>query len=1091
MQNSVEKKPVTPTTETQANRENSPTEASPELLFTSSAGVKLLQRAVQNPNPQTLTPAVIQRLQRQYGNRFVTRLMQRVMASPPPHPERRQDEEESLPPATTGIAASPVEIDAPIQRLYKYAGKVAVTPRVPVATPAPGLGMAGGLPGSSPAPARVMPMPSATPPGAKPPLLTGGVPGSSPAPARVVSGPSATPPGAKPTSATPSPAPAPAPAPLTIDIWQDGARNNYRLTKAALHASGILLGFTSLSPLVPNQTFIAPAEIGTKKFYRFTPAGVEYGDPSKSGDVINVNDLNSVTGYKDASAKSSFTAIAPEKFQSNYHRTSFLARVSLVPVKNTAGGELFKSSEVWVEDVKVSDDRPPTKFGSEGQRSHTVAWSLLRAALQNMGHQTLDKFLKILSDMSESIDLPTTSPASATAAQAVKDKIKTGTDQIGDAHKSAELFFWQRLASDYLGQYVHLYQLSESATYADAQAVGHGEPGHMATLRAAEKALKEGKVLAVPEVALVATAAVGLLDYKSRLGAKIIAQVLHHWMNDLALAFPLVAKTYRVAIITKLGIAKGDQDKLVAAFTKDPTAVLATIGAKSTTQTIETDRLPEQTALEKANQSSFVANVYVVPQKSVAKRNLVVGGKDGGVSQGTNTLALGHYKATDLKIEQVDVADDRPNTRFGNLQRSHTVAWTLVRRHLINFGGQNAAALLNFILNELPILQDDIDSPLVNPKIPFDAPTVAAKLHADVMKIASNTDGFPLHQWQTRLSELVETYVTLYQLSRSATYSKEERPKGHGESSALGTLDKIEAALATKADMVAKKAYTDTNQEEICDAAIKLVDAAVATGTLQPTEWQLAIQHWLKLLGGKYPLLMGIPTAAAAIQKSVTVAEPSEELLAGYKKGLTPRDKLLINLYESARYEARYTRDTFVSDLRSSLRLWLAELPAPKSDKWSAIVKGIKLDVNKLKPYALHLAPYFERGGGRRAGVLLDVPKQEAITKVILDVKKYFDAITADKDAIVAILMKYIASQAEKDPASKAFVTGNAVAITEKLDGALKEALDLSSATTMDNYQAWYQIIHNIKPKDEVNYHNLMAVIEAQKAKAAPKPAGK
>lgn len=1003
MQNHADKKPSTPTTDRQSSHEKSPTGEIGSFAFNSPVGAKLLQRAVQAPGGHTLTPAIVQRLQQQFGNRFVTQLMQRAVAPTPPLHNREREESEGVvsdlqPPATP--------LESPIQRRYKYAGQITTPP--PTSTQA--------------------------------------------------------------------------------DIWQDAGNQPFTLASSAPGTGGIVLTFNPFGRMAPPETFTVPDQIGSKKFFDVVSDAVRYSDPNPPNHTLRLQDLTQITEYKVANAKSSFAEIGADKFDSHFHRTSFLGRVSLVPIQSTQGNELFKANELWVEDVKIADERPPTKFGDEGQRSHTVAWTLLRSALNGLAGQSLNTFFTIVKEMLHDTDLPTNSSDATKAAQALYTKLQTGIAAIGDANKASEIFFWQRLASDLLGNYVHYYQLSESATYADAQAVGHGEPTHMAVLRGAESVLKVTPSLKSSVLEEVKQSAVGLLDYKQRLSDKNIAQIFHHWINNLYLAFPLLMRTYHADIVNALNLSANDLLLLTKALGKNPTAPLTSIVNKPITISVTSGREMDTTALPRVNQSTFVANVYVVPQKSVIKGNLEVEKKDKGLSEAKNNVALGHYKATEVKIEQVEVADDRPNTRFGNLQRSHTVAWTLVRRHLINFSGKSAIELLNFIANELPILQGDIDSPESNKKITFDASGAAADINNHVMQIAGNADGFPLHQWQTRLSELIESYVTLYQLSRSATYSKEERPKGHGESNAIGSLDKIEADLIAIHDkhkpnsMPEKKNYTDANEGDICEVAIKLVDAAVATSSLQPKNWQIAIEHWLKLLEGKYPTLMGVPSAAKAIRESVTVAEPSEELLAGYKPGLKPRDKLLINLYEGAKYEARSAPQYFANDLRSSMRLWLAQLPAPKSSHWSAIVNGIRLDINKLKPYAAHLQEYFSRGSARRGG-LKDPPAEKAIGKVIEDVKGYFDAVNTDKNVIVNLLLDYIVTQAEKDNDVKKFVSNNGPAIQEKLVAAFDEAIELSIANTMDNYQAWYIIVYQIKASEEVNYETLMRVIEEQKKK--------
>ena len=75
----------------------------------------------------------------------------------------------------------------------------------------------------------------------------------------------------------------------------------------------------------------------------------------------------------------------------------------------------------------------------------------------------------------------------------------------------------------------------------------------------------------------------------------------------------------------------------------------------------------------------------------------------------------------------------------------------------------------------------------------------------------------------------------------------------------------------------------------------------VATSSLNPENWQIAIEHWLHLVKDQYPKVTALPGFAAAVERQVSVMEPQEELLAGYRSKLSERDKVIINLYENAK----------------------------------------------------------------------------------------------------------------------------------------------------------------------------------------------
>lgn len=73
-------------------------------------------------------------------------------------------------------------------------------------------------------------------------------------------------------------------------------------------------------------------------------------------------------------------------------------------------------------------------------------------------------------------------------------------------------------------------------------------------------------------------------------------------------------------------------------------------------------------------------------------------------------------------------------------------------------------------------------------------------------------------------------------LSRSATYSKEEQPQGHGEARALQGLPQLEAELA--GGQVANPAeLLRQRRKDIVEWSVALVDAVVATSSLSPKHW--------------------------------------------------------------------------------------------------------------------------------------------------------------------------------------------------------------------------------------------------------------
>ncbi len=773
---------------------------------------------------------------------------------------------------------------------------------------------------------------------------------------------------------------------------------------------------------------------------------------------------------------SAVPAIPAQDHVPQFHTTSMLARASLVPLASSAGGERYKAEELWVSQVRLSNDRPPTKFGGEGQRSHTVAWSLLRNAIQGMSGQQLDHLLAMLADMAADLQQPANSQAASNAFDTVKASLDAGLNKLGDAGTVADFAYWQLSVSQLIGKYVHAYQLSDEATYADGLAVGHGEPSHMKTLRFAEFLAKFGSPQVADQLPAVKLAAVGLLDIKARLGDRVRAGILRHWINSLHLAYPVLMSKYGADIAGALELDPLDHGRLTGALGKDPTAPDDAIRDKPVADSVVTDDEVPRIGLHSLNRSSFTANVALAPNAAGTQRDVTLTRKQRGLKQQQAALGLAHYAIHEVTIDRLDVADDRPNTRFGALQRSHTVAWTLVRRHLINFKGKSGAALANFVLNELTTLKSDIDSPEHNSKITFDAPGEAEEKRAALGALVSDANGQPLFRWQALLSDMVETYITLYQLSRSATYSKEEVPKGHGEATAIQVLQQAEDELATD-HAIDPEEYAADNGVELVAQSVKLVDAAVATSSLQPQNWKIAIQHWLHLLEGHFPKVNALPGFKAALESEVSVMEPREELLAGYKNPatLSERDKVLINLYENAKREVKQVPGSFLSDLQSSIRMSLAEFAPPNYDVWHYAVQGLQLSKSLTSPWWKHIAEY---GKPPSRTNLRDVPDTEAIATLIVHTQKYFEAVKADRDGLIEAYAQKLGERTSADGATAKFVVDNVDAIKLALGGGIDEALELSAMSTVKNYQTWFDLINKIEKDKEVNYTALLAAID-------------
>lgn len=189
---------------------------------------------------------------------------------------------------------------------------------------------------------------------------------------------------------------------------------------------------------------------------------------------------------------------------------SFQAQVNL---EDSGGGkasaEQFEIKEFEVKEIALPDDRPVTKYGIAGQKSHTVSWTLILESLNALGkEQPLKPFLQALllkwiglsnqdwagmldSNLITSTDFSSRKSKPITASieqynknnkkrlEELQDKIapqiKKLTDAIaGKAYTDQK---WGELVQTALSEYVLVYQSSPLTTYkAEKAPKGHGEP---------------------------------------------------------------------------------------------------------------------------------------------------------------------------------------------------------------------------------------------------------------------------------------------------------------------------------------------------------------------------------------------------------------------------------------------------------------------------------------------------------------------------------------------------------------------------------------------------------------------------------------
>ncbi|WP_143054453.1 eCIS core domain-containing protein [Massilia timonae] len=205
------------------------------------------------------------------------------------------------------------------------------------------------------------------------------------------------------------------------------------------------------------------------------------------------------------------------------------------------------------------------------------------------------------------------------------------------------------------------------------------------------------------------------------------------------------------------------------------------------------------------------------------------------------------YNAAQLWIEGVQLGNqDRPETRYGDRQERHTVAWVLQRAAQMAMHNRPVAEVLAHYIASMKALAAEEQSR--NCKLLIDSVLVSA----DSLTGAT----LPIDTWQQLISRIMVLYIQAYQQAGSSTF-KHGKATGHGEGSHMAVLRNAEEAIIAK---------TDVDANKVIAAAAGLLDGGFYKA-LGPEGYASAVSHWKEALHLAFPELMA--AHGAAIQNNV------------------------------------------------------------------------------------------------------------------------------------------------------------------------------------------------------------------------------
>jgi hypothetical protein len=563
--------------------------------------------------------------------------------------------------------------------------------------------------------------------------------------------------------------------------------------------------------------------------------------------------------------------------------TGFTAQVVVLP---TAQGELsegkslgfqehrYTPAQVWVQNIFISDERLNTQFGAK-QESHTVSFTLSRNATIRLADRTAQELLIHFYTSFQHLDGLIENEAGKMLLQSVL---------VGDILKQADsakmpIDRWQALLSNLIRIYFQVYQLSTAATYKRGKANYHGEASARNRLDNDEvDAYNQDDTRAVTKMADDIEKMIDVQFRVDSLGVPQYAFAVNHWIDSLKIMYPNLMASQGKDII-----AHFVNKKLAPSFKKyideeqehsKKPVVVNTVKDLLEYYKYAPDNVTDTgsfASLEVGGftlpevplgilDTDFTASIGVAPSGQGNQQDMTVG-FGGQVASTFQTMA---YTADQIAIQAVTLGNkERPKTKYIESQKSHTVAWTLVRHQMMGYTGRSIQSLMFFIENGLVKLQSDIKK--------ADGLTIAEKTIGAIQLYKDKH--LKIHEWQALISALTRWYLIAYSVAESAAYihPKEfDKAQGHGEAWSMRILRRTEFSLSSGEKM-------QNSVEEVTKAALGLMDAYVVKApqivTLTKEGAINAYKHWNEALTDAFPTLMqqgGEPIRAAMLKQKVS-----------------------------------------------------------------------------------------------------------------------------------------------------------------------------------------------------------------------------
>jgi hypothetical protein len=410
-------------------------------------------------------------------------------------------------------------------------------------------------------------------------------------------------------------------------------------------------------------------------------------------------------------------------------RRPLAASIQVAPLN---GNVTLKADEVHVIEISLDKERAMTQFHPD-QKSHTVAWELVRLAMMARSGQTAyDLLASFVEEQKAFLASPPQFDKRKVDVSWRWDDITRRLLDLSDLDRHRSLSEWQRLVSEQVSAHIELSQLAGFASH-NGKPGGHNEAGLLKILRDFEEKLKLARKDGAKEPAPPSTdVALGLLDMptivglndfdRNRARAHLLSS-LHHVAPDYMKFEDSMGHTTQANVLESLLFGPDGKPGDVDVHTPRPT--------------MSTRRDPAQEPVGHSD----------------------IGGH----------LVADVSLSDDRTIKRIALSNDRLPTKFkwvNGSQGSHTVSWNLQRASVFSFEDHPAKELREWLVQWHGLMSDSVKKTSAT-----EADDRATILEATFVKVESELDGAPPYREQALLSEMIRLLMAMHNLIPEASFN--------------------------------------------------------------------------------------------------------------------------------------------------------------------------------------------------------------------------------------------------------------------------------------------------------------------------------